>query len=286
LLLRNTSIEKLGNPWLKRVSWDAHVGNENARRMVDSWLKRHLITDFFALLSEDGSADKRRLQYWLRFETEIEDMWFALGRYAREHTGVDYKEIRKLAAGRLLILESSADPKNNAFILRLRDKVVVEFGVKGNACYIFNSGNLPFDLTKRYVSCDRSQLKSPQYGTQMRHADTGSNSWEENFDQWLCPKIGWRPPDPPAPLHYRTSNNYHTPTVIRRPAQTPTRDLFMEEFLTQLQVFARENSLNISDQRGNGGALWVFTSADNALINRKLTNWGFKYKSPRGWWKV
>lgn len=57
--LRDMAVHHIGNPWLKRAAWDAYVKKDEARKMVDGWLKRRLISDFFALLSEDGSADQR-----------------------------------------------------------------------------------------------------------------------------------------------------------------------------------------------------------------------------------
>ena len=59
--------------------------------MVNSWLKVRLIKDFFDLLSEDRSADSRRLNYWLGFlEPAIQDMWFVLGADAMGDKREDY----------------------------------------------------------------------------------------------------------------------------------------------------------------------------------------------------
>lgn len=80
--LRDVAVQHIGNPGVRFPPGDAYVENDIARKMVDGWLKRRLITDFFAPSSEDGAADQRRLNYWLRFEPVIEDMWFALGPHA------------------------------------------------------------------------------------------------------------------------------------------------------------------------------------------------------------
>ncbi|MEQ5837941.1 EH signature domain-containing protein [Paraburkholderia acidicola] len=53
--------------------------DDQAREMVFFWLKERLVADFFELLSVDGINDKRRVAYWLRFVSFVEDMWFALG---------------------------------------------------------------------------------------------------------------------------------------------------------------------------------------------------------------
>lgn len=128
--LRDAAVTHIGNPWLKRTAWDAHVKTHDgqphdaARQMVNGWIKRELIKNFFELLSEDGSADQRRLNYWLRFEPVIEDMWFALGPHANKHTSPFFKEFRNRAIGRLLKLEAPGVPQNNAFIMRLGNMTV------------------------------------------------------------------------------------------------------------------------------------------------------------------
>ncbi len=53
--LRDAAIERIGNPWLKKTAWDAHVKgkdgrpHETARKMVYGWIKRFLIKNFFEI---------------------------------------------------------------------------------------------------------------------------------------------------------------------------------------------------------------------------------------------
>ena len=68
--------------------------------MVEGWLKRRLIKDFFELLARDGAADLRRLNYWLKWEPEISDMWFLLGEDARRNKTEAFLSVRKRMAGR------------------------------------------------------------------------------------------------------------------------------------------------------------------------------------------
>jgi hypothetical protein len=42
---------------------------------------------------------------------------------------------------------------------------------------------------------------------------------------------------------------------------------------------------DIQDKRSQGGALWVKIGNSNSERNRVFTNWGFKYKADKGWWK-
>ena len=82
-LLCNVSVTSWGNPWLP--SNRAHWGrvSESARQMVADWLKLDFIRQFFGLLSEDSANDKRRLKFWERYHSSIDDMYFALGSAAR-----------------------------------------------------------------------------------------------------------------------------------------------------------------------------------------------------------
>lgn len=285
--LRDSAVQIIGNPWLNTAMWDAHVQNDNARIMVDGWLKKRLIFDFFSLLSEDGSADQRRLNYWLRFESAIGDMWFALGPHARHNTGVDFKQFRERAKGRLLDLENGGPAENNAFILCLGDLIVVEFGSKGNACYVYSNTQLPFELGKRqWVRAD-VELKSQSKGERFIHRDGGSSgvSWEEKLDDWLCPRLAWRPSEMPHNLTTKHTTNrvYQSPNqhVIRRQAATQL-PLFDE---SEFYKFTVRNNLTVRDLRIKGGALWVITHTTDQGISKMLTDFGFKYKYGRGWWK-
>src|SRR6516165_4982183 len=144
--LRDFTVAQWGNPWLSlnRAKWSL-VGDD-ARAMVADWLKLVLIQQFFSLLAADGTNDTRRLKFWERYHDSIDDMYFALGDTARWHRGADFQDIRKKMAGRLLNLHSAGPPNNNAFIMCIGNFVVVEFGITGNACYIFRRDQLPLGL--------------------------------------------------------------------------------------------------------------------------------------------
>ncbi|MBU1691127.1 MAG: hypothetical protein KKD65_10355, partial [Gammaproteobacteria bacterium] len=185
--LRDMAITFIGNPWLKRAAWDAYIKNENARKMVDGWLKHRLINDFFALLSEDGAANPRRLDYWLRFVPVIEDMWFVLGENAKQNQSADFKEMKKRMAGRLHYLGNGTTADNNAFVMRMGKFMVVEFGVTGNACFVFSTGDMVINPESKILRI--SQLKGTNHVMRLLH----SGPWESNFDSWLCPRLGWKP---------------------------------------------------------------------------------------------
>lgn len=175
--LRDTCVQWIGNPWVKRVAWDAAVNHEPSRLMVNSWLKQRLIRDFFGLLAADGAADVRRLNYWLQWEPQITDMWFVLGGEAASNRGADFIELRKRMAGRDRRLQDT-NQANNAFVMRIGPLLVIEFGLTGNACYIFAASDFKANLDVRMLSMHDLKQK---LGVAARLSHAGWN-WEGKFD--------------------------------------------------------------------------------------------------------
>jgi len=282
--LRDASVTIIGNPWLHRVAWDTFVDDEKARQMIDSWLKRQLITDFFQLLSEDGSTDQRRLNYWLRFEPYISDMWFALGPYAHNHHGANFREFRKRAHGRLVKLEHGGRVENNAFIMNIDEYVIVEFGVIGNACYIFKKDNLSFDLENKWIRGDDYHLKSPKKIYRLLHQNSrGSGfSWEEKFDIKLRVLLNSMPKAESSYKFLKTQPS--TPPNIKTKGSMSQKvpELFEWNLITN---FLNRHGIKMQDNRDKGGAFWVLVGNNSSFFNERLERWGFHYKTGKGWWK-
>lgn len=275
--LRELAVDRIGNPWLKRAAWDAYVKDEDARKMVDSWLKKRLIRDFFALLSEDGAADERRLQYWLKFEPIMEDMWFALGSYARGSTAADFKAIRRHMEGRLHYLDGQGSPYNNAFIFRIGAFMVVEFGVHGNATYIYNARDLMLDPNQRHVSVQA--LRTPVHVARLIH----KGDWEAAFDNWLLPRLNWRPDDVRrAP---RKSIARPDPGVVRRLSSERVEPEPSIPGIRKVMEVISTHNLGYEDNRAKKGAFWILTNDEDLAVNAKLLALGFKYKMRKGWWR-
>lgn len=269
-VLRDEAVSVIGNPWLKRSSWDAWVKNltdkpdEEAREMVNGWLKRRLITDFFAVFSEDGQADQRRLNYWLRFEPAIEDLWLALGPDAMRNRSQPYRELRERSVGRLLRLDNSGPSNNNAFIMRIGNCLIVEFGITGNACYLYHLQPVPFDLNASSIHL--SALKNKKLGVPHNHVAIG---WEKNFDQAICPKVGYRP------------------SFSNAPAPQPSIPQVVGHNFSYVDQYVKKFAIRTENNMGAGGAFWVLTQkGKHPEIDHNLESWGFKYKPERGWWKL
>jgi hypothetical protein len=169
-LLFDSAITILGNPWVNRAAWDAQVHDDTVRTMMEGWLKRRLITDYFHLLSRDRSVDMQRLKYWLHFIPKIEDMWFALGPYALNHPGAVFKEFREIAKDRILALENPGCDEDNALIMRIDDYVFVEFGSTATSCLVFKNNDLPFDLEKKWIYIGSKAGSGLPYRLKMKHS--------------------------------------------------------------------------------------------------------------------
>jgi hypothetical protein len=263
--LRDSAVSIIGNPWLMRTEWDAYVvdgsgdPDTRARMLVDGWLKRRLISDFFMLLNADGSTDSRRLAYWLRFEPLISDMWFVLGENAVTGNGASLVDFRKRANGRLLGL-SAASPRSNAFIMRVGQHLIVEVGETKNACYVYRWSVLPKAVERALSSSagdiELPDLKSTDFAQErMLHMDSPRQvkSWEQKFDQLLRGMLS---------------------------ASIPGRAACIPE----LEDLLVRRGLKSEDLRPKGGNLWVFAGSSDRELKTKLLELGFQHKTDKGWW--
>ena len=297
ITLRDAALAFIGNPWLHRPAWDSHVTmpdakpNVEAREMVNAWLKVRLIRDFFDLLSEDSSADGRRLNYWLRFEPMIEDMWFVLGSDAMNDLRMDYVDFRARAKGRILDLVGATPTPNNAFMMRIGEYVVVEFGLSGNACFAYKYSELAPDIKRRLGSevyrpqMDIAFLKVRGHKPRLVHM----GRWESEFDTVLCRLFGFRPPPRGGNPGQRSVLGPLGVVVVNKPRSvistaTPTRRkaLFSR---TEFEIFASRHRLVVEDFLKKGGSLWVRKDDSDAKVSSGLRVFGFTYKPGKGWWR-
>lgn len=302
--LRDFSVAQWGNPWLTANSAKWSLVGRDAREMVVGWLKRDLIRRFFSVLAADGRNDDRRLKFWERYCASIHDMYFALGSSALRHPGADFRHIRDKIRERLLELHSAGPRINNAFIMCIVGYVVVEFGIKGNACFVFKREGLPFALVGN-VAGNGDALKHEKHVERLLHVDSNFETWEAKFERTLSRLTGARPstirfevppPVPPQPP-VRTQLAPVTPQGTSRPTQSelfaapppaakaPTEP--SSEFtMAALSRFCALHGLQIDDRRGQNGCLWVRTHNLDGPVTKQLQAWGFQYKNAfKGWWR-
>jgi hypothetical protein len=283
--LRDAAVERWGNPWLERNETRWTLVNPSTRAMVSSWLKLHLMEDFFRLLSEDGVNDQRRLVFWKEYVDRITDMYFALGDAAYLDSRPDFKLLRQSMKGRLLRLESAGAANNNAFIMRIGQHMFVEFGEKGNAMFAFDIANLPFDLGRHYIAGNKSALKHPSNVARIVHNDA-SEPWERKAQRVIDDlarggSTGRRQPMQPAfvqnlkPTNPGTAaSRFGQSAAVKPPSASNSVDP---------AVFLSNAKIRFSDQRAKGGALWAYAPQHGPLAD-DLKKSGFAWSARRGAW--
>jgi len=274
--LRDFSVKHWKNPWLKLNDKTWGRVSEATRQMVSGWLKLKFMEKFFGLLAEDGINDARRLNFWLRYIDHISDMHFALGNNAMHNNAPDFKLLRTEMTGRVLQLYAGGAPTNNAFIMRIGTHVVVEFGAKGNACFVFDGhSKLPFDLT-RYVAGDSTELKHESHEARLLHIDRSEGDWESTFERELG-RLLRVAPEPATRATRRPAPPVHPPAG-------PSKDAFTQSAFDQL---VRTHRLNVADKRRLGGALWVQLGKAESPVTAQLRRWEFKYNEHKtAWWRA
>ncbi len=266
--LRNFAVEHWKNPWLPINKNRWALVSEFIRKMVGSWLKLDLMKNFFELLSADGSNDMRRLEFWIRYIDEINDMYFALGRYATQNHEASFVAIRNKMAGRLLRL-SGTGRENNAFIMTIGNTVFVEFGMQGNAAYIYPLKELPFELDS-VRDINLKALKDTVVGDRLYHKDNVHNydRWEQRFNAYLYQNFG-----------ISISNNKEIPEPWRSGSYYTTGNE------TYYRSFCQAFNLTIEDARPFNGYLWIKMHDQTSIINQQLRAWGFTYRTGKGWFQ-
>jgi hypothetical protein len=302
--LRDTCVRLIGNPWVHQTAWAAHVNDEPARQMVESWLKRGLIKDFFGLLAHDGVADTRRLDYWLKWEPKITDMWFVLGEYARQNTSKQFVEFRNRLSGRRLALDEAEDI-NNAFVMRIGPLLVIEFSVTNNACFIYSVEDFRGDLTRPRQSIHVLKHRShPNLRTKLSHI----HDWERRFDvrlrellqqtptslkavarepSYLKPFTQLSPSEAGAVLVQNVTPAAQVEQPFGHTSSTQgeaTRPEF-GVLIARVKASCVRHNIKYEDNLYKGGDFWVLISnpKSNPGFSRSLENSGFRFEQGRGY---
>ena len=263
--LRDFAVEHWKNPWLPINQNRWALVSESTRKIIGNWLNLDLIKNFFELLSVDGSNDTRRLDFWIGYVDQI-SIYFALGRYAMQNQDASFIDIRKKMAGRLRKL-SGTGQENNAFIMTIGNIVFVEFGMQGNAAYIYPLHELPFILDG-VDDINLKELKDTEAGNRLYHKDNvhGYSRWEQRFNDYLDQNFG-----------ISVSNNLGRHEPLRSGSNYTIYNP------NTLNSFCRSFKLRTEDTRPSGGYLWILADNQNATINQQLRAWSFTYRPGRGW---
>ena len=192
LELKQTVVSRWDNPWLPGAAkkWPPAVTPE-AKALVSDWLKSEFIEAFFTKLAEDGSTDRRRLDFWMRYRKQMNHVQFALGNLISDSRDPDLMLLKWKMKGLISAIKSA---RVNAFIMIFGDVIAVEFSATGNALYLYDtSSGVPFNLTETLtLSVDGYNSLKKSYGEKYNHHD-GSNGfyrWEDMVEDGLSNQFG------------------------------------------------------------------------------------------------
>ena len=192
LELKQTVVSRWDNPWLPGAAkkWPSEV-TADARALISDWLKSEFIEAFFTKLAEDGSTDRRRLDFWMRYRKQMNHVQFALGNLISDSRDPDLMVLKSKMKGLISAIKSA---RVNAFIMIFGDVIAVEFSATGNALYLYDtSSGVPFDLTETLtLSVDGYNSLKKSRGEKYSHHD-GSNGfyrWEDMVEDGLSKQFG------------------------------------------------------------------------------------------------
>lgn len=250
--LRVGALNAFGNPLIIANKQRWFSTSIEAREMVGNWLKGFLIERFFELLSHDGRTDKRRPGFWLQYRSSIENIWFILGPLAMSNSNEDFKKLRETMGNQCLsLLNSTAG--NNAFIMKIGTKYIVEFGEQGNSTRLYDEDDLPLKLDQ--CSLSMSYVRKTLPLERLIHVSYG---WEERFSDTL-EQYGIYP----DPLEKAPSKR--------------------KKFLHDFKQFCSERGLRF-EHHVPTKRLVVYADPQNTVISEKFMKWGFIYEPSECYW--
>lgn len=272
--LRNEAFELFGNPLLSANLPRWKDITRDAQEMVADWLKLSVIKQFFELLSHDGTTDPRRVDFWSSYVPIIENIWLVLGPSAQ---GPDFRKLRELLGDHALSL-TGGSRTNNAFIMKIGQRYVIEFGESGNATYVYSQNNLPFELKGTlHLSADLKQGR-----TKLNHMD-GVQAWEEKFRDAL----GLPPPQQVQQTRSAVQVETRARPAFQAGAAVSTSGGGVstpDNFEALFRNFCIERGLRYEDKRHRGSALIVYADSSNPKISGTLGQWGFRYNAAFEHW--
>ena len=192
--LREFSVKFWGNPWLPETKDNWQYCNNTAREMIASWLKRHLLREFFSILSQDGVANPRRLDFWELYCESPYGMHFILGPTAYDKKNERFNAFINDAKG--LCRELKKGGKDlHACIMQFKDLDVIEFSKHGHSTYFYATqhGERPYNVKNEKIDIGSPSkggegLKAggdnAPFSVRRRHDDNGvdnSDKWEKEF---------------------------------------------------------------------------------------------------------
>jgi len=196
----SAAFRKVGDPahapeW---APWDKATESERsdlqkARKALNSWIAQRFITAFFDQVAMD--TDRRR--FWLRYAPHITRFKVFGDGETRYQLRKD-KRIKRYVNSRFDRISGSMA----ALLMQIKNRVIVEFGETGGACYVHRKGTSDCpSFDRRYSNINQLRIGT-DFPLLMRYAGTHysnvrsegrflhKHDWERRLDWWMKKKLG------------------------------------------------------------------------------------------------
>ena len=184
-------------PWPKANFTDKE-NLKNAQDILNQWLAHKFIYVFF----EEIAMDNDRKEFWMQYLEYITNFKIYMNDYQRYIFSINNQDIdSNIVNSKTGNLLRGGD--SNAFVLQIKDYLIVEFSKTGGACYIYhNSNNAKPKLSKRNVELEAlkhytnrnlairvesqsSWYYSANYSTNIEGRVMHSGDWQNKFKYWI-----------------------------------------------------------------------------------------------------
>jgi len=184
-------------PWLYSTAKDKE-DVKRAQQLMNQWLAHKFIYLFFGKIAMDNN----RKDFWMQYLKHISNFKIFMESYDREMFFSRNRDIdAKLLQSKIGILEKSGN--SSAFILQIKDYILVEFSQTGGACYIYRNSNKykPNINKSKYqlselkqvsnrelavkVDVNSSWYYSSDFSTHEEGRVMHSGEWQRKFEHWI-----------------------------------------------------------------------------------------------------
>lgn len=161
---------------------------ETARKTLNNWIAQRFITAFF----DKVAMDEDRREFWMRYVTHITN-FMVFGDEGTRYKLKQDERTNKYVQSRFRAISGAM----SALLIQVKDRVIVEFGEVGGACYIHKKGTKTcpsfdggytdiselrlgtgFPLLMRYSGRDYRNVK--QEGRLLH-----KHEWQRRLDWWM-----------------------------------------------------------------------------------------------------
>lgn len=273
--LKSIAVEKWGSPNLvTQATWNKVT--PAVKRMVQEWMVREDLLDFFNILKDNRETDQRRLNFWIRYYKQMD--WAKLGFGSKVLNSRDRDTVDLLSKKRGCYCTLTGGGANNAIIMKLGGHFFVEFSQTNNAAYGYADGLQPFNPDRVELAARDLRDENPAFHE--THKDTLSKSWEQKFEDRLA-TFGIFPDS--AEAAPAAAGRTASPPPAQRPqAVSLATSAAWERTLAELKA---RFGLRGEDKRDRGGNLWIWHLRDNDAIAARLAEIGFRFIAGKGWWR-